>query len=101
MARALYPLTDHAHRRMTARRVSPEALDAVLLHGRVCHVRGAEIHALGHKEVERLEREGVDLRRYEGLQVVCAIDGAVLTVYRNRDFRGLRREGKHWMAKAA
>lgn len=37
--------------------------------------------------------EGVDLSGVEGVQVVCSRDGAILTVYRNKNFRGLRPRG--------
>lgn len=62
-----------------------------MAYGRVVHVRGAEIHAIGRKEVLRYRQRGIDLRMYEGIQVVCRPGaGVVLTVYRNRDLRGLR-----------
>lgn len=85
------PLTHHARLRMDGRRISAAAVDAVLAHGRTAWVRGAQIYALGHREVARAARRGLDLRSFAGLQVVCAPDGDVLTVYRNHDFRGLRR----------
>jgi hypothetical protein len=66
------------------------AVEAALRFGRVAHVRGGQIHAIGRKEVARYRQAGIDLTRYEGVQVVCAPDGAILTVYRNRDFRRLR-----------
>jgi hypothetical protein len=85
------PLTHHARTRMDGRRIPAQAVEAVLLHGRTVWARGAQIHALGKKEVERAARLGIDLRPFSGLQVVCAPDGDVLTVYRNHDFKGLRR----------
>lgn len=54
--------------------------------------RGARIYAIGRREVERYRAQGVDLDPFEGVQVVTKLDGAVLTVYRNRDLRGLRRD---------
>jgi hypothetical protein len=85
------PLTDHARARMDGRRIPAEAVEAVLAYGRTVWTRGAQIHALGRKEVQWASRQGLDLRPFAGLQVVCAPDGDVLTVYRNHDFRGLRR----------
>lgn len=85
------PLTTHARQRMDGRRVPAEAVAAVLAHGREAWVRGACVHALGRREVERGARRGLDLRPYEGLQVVCSPQGDILTVYRNHDFRRLRR----------
>ena len=85
------PLTHHARLRMEGRRIPPAAVEAVLAHGREAWVRGARIHALGRREVEQAARRGLDLRPYAGLQVVCSPEGDVLTVYRNHDFRSLRR----------
>ena len=85
------PLTTHARTRMDGRRISTEAVEAVLAYGRMIWARGAQIYALGEKEVQHATREGIDLRPFAGLQVVCAPNGAVLTAYRNHDFRSLRR----------
>jgi len=63
---------------------------AALDFGRLVRVRGAEVYALGRKEVNRLATVGIDVSEYEGVQVICAADGSVMTVYRNLDFRGLR-----------
>ena len=88
-------LTNHALMRMGDRGIQAGAIEAALLHGRVFHVRGAEIHAIGRKDVLRNKKNGIDLAAYEGTQVVCAPDGAVvITAYRNRDFRGLRPRGR-------
>ena len=83
-------MTMHAVRRMHARRISEAAVRATLEHGRIVHVRGAVIHAIGHKEISHLRRHGIDLSHYEGIQIVCAPGGTILTAYRNRDFRSLR-----------
>ena len=89
-------LTNHAWCRMTARGLSQRAVDAVLMFGRMVYARGAEIHAIGKKEVAKYARTGVDLRPYEGLQVVCVPnDGIIMTVYRNRDFRSISRSKPH------
>ena len=85
---------------MNARRLSCEVIDAALTYGRVVHARGAAIHLIGRKEVERLSRAGLDVEAYEGVQVMCTPDdAAVLTAYRNRDFRGLKvRDGRKWLS---
>jgi hypothetical protein len=85
-----YDLTRHAWERMSGRGLSPAAIRRVLNYGRVAHVRGATIYAVGRKEVRRFQRDGIDLSGLEGVQVVCSESGVVMTVYRNRDFRGLR-----------
>jgi len=90
------PLTQHAHTRMTTRNLSPEAIAATLDFGRSIHTRGAEIYVIGRKEVEQYRQRGIDLSSFEGVQLVCAADGAILTVYRNRDFRRLRPRSRPW-----
>jgi len=87
-------LTQHAMRRMGRRGISGESILTAIQYGREAFVRGARIYAIGRKEVEHYGSEGIDLARYEGVQVVCAGDGLVLTIYRNRDFRGLRPRGR-------
>ena len=85
-----HDLTRHAWERMGCRGLSPAKVQRVINYGRVVHVRGATIYAVGRKEVERFERDGIDLADVEGIQVVCTDSGLIMTVYRNRDFRGLR-----------
>ena len=83
-------LSRHAWVRMGERSLSPDMIRKVFNYGRVAHVRNATIYAVGRKEVKRFDRENVDLTDVEGVQVVCSANGAVMTVYRNHDFRGLR-----------
>ena len=82
-------LTRHASRRMAGRGLSHSAVQAAIEYGRVVYIRGAVISAIGRKEVDRFARQGIDLSLYDGIQVVCAPEGTILTAYRNRDFRGL------------
>jgi hypothetical protein len=84
-------MTNHAWSRCHSRGLSTDAIDAAIQYGRLVHVRGAAIHVIGKKEVQRFAAAGVDLKKFEGVQVVCnADDCAIMTVYRNHDLRGLR-----------
>lgn len=85
-----YSLTRHACERMSGRGLSPSAVRLALNYGRAAHIRGATIYAVGRKEVERFRQDGIELSLVEGVQVVCTDSGSILTVYRNRDLRGLR-----------
>lgn len=87
-----YRVTQHAVQKMHARRLSAEAVTMAMACGRVAWTRGARIFAIGRREVERYRAYGIDLNPFEGVQVVTKPDGAILTVYRNRDRRGLRRD---------
>jgi hypothetical protein len=75
---------------MHSRRIRPEAIRAAILYGRIAHVRGARIYAVGRRDVLKYRREQIVLDQYEGVQVVCAPDGTILTAYRNRNFKALR-----------
>lgn len=94
-------LTHHAKERMAVRGLRLDALDAVLTYGRVVYTRGADIYAIGRKEIARYAREGVDLAAYDGIQVVVTSDGIILTIYRNRCFHGLRNRCGHRRRPAA
>lgn len=85
-------LTTHASARMGSRRISHEDVAVVMSYGRIYHVRGAVIYAMGRREVASCLNDGMLIAGINGLQVVCSLeDDTVITVYRNRDFRGLRR----------
>ena len=91
-----FTLTQHATERMATRGVRADAVDAALSFGRVVCIRGADIYAIGRKEVALYAREGIDLTAYEGIQVVVTSGDHILTVYRNRSFNGLRARGTSW-----
>jgi hypothetical protein len=75
-------------------RLTNEAIDSALTYGRAAWIRGARIYAIGRKAVNRQRAAGLDLDPFHGVHVVTSPDGAILTVYRNRDLRGLRRDGR-------
>lgn len=78
-------LTLHATDRSRARGISTEAIDAVIAFGKHRAIRGADVYTLGWREVRFHARAGIDLSRWEGIEVVCAHDEQVLTVYRNKN----------------
>lgn len=86
-------MTKHAIDRMNTRGFSRDAVSSALAFGRVAYIRGIDIHAIGKKEVATFRKEGIDLSRFEGIHVLVSPDGSIVTVYRNRDFTGLRRQG--------
>lgn len=83
-------LTKHAYERMATRSISRTAIEAAIEFGRCVEIRDAQIFAIGRKEVEMFRRDGIDLSDFEGTQVVVTANGAVMSVYRNSDFRSLR-----------
>ena len=88
-------LTKHARKRMKNRGLSEAAVTAVVTYGRFVRTRGAGIYVIGRKEVEWHNGKQIHLAPYEGIQVVCSLEGIVITVYRNRDLRGLRPHRHH------
>lgn len=83
-------LTVHARQRSRARGIPTDAIEAVLEYGRHRAIRGADVFTLGWREVRFHARRGIELSRWEGVEVVCAHDGQILTVYRNKNPRALR-----------
>lgn len=88
----LFPLslTSHAAIRMQQRGISTAALQAVLDFGRRIHAKGLTFYVVGHKEVALYADHGVNLSNFEGLQVLVAADGAVVTTYRSRDLHAIK-----------
>jgi len=86
-----FHLTKHAQYRMDGRRIPAHSVQVVLTYGRRVWTRGAQVFALGQREVERGAHRGLNLLPYEGIQVVCTPEGSILTVYRQHNFKPLRR----------
>lgn len=85
-----YLVTTHAAVRMQQRGISPDLIATVLEFGRCVHARGLTFRVIGKKEVARYAREGLDLDHAEGIHVLVAPDGSVVTSYRNHDLRKIR-----------
>ena len=84
------PLTFHAAVRSRTRGIPLEAIEAVVEYGKHRAIRGADVFTLGWREVRFHSERGLDLSRWEGIEVVCAHQGQILTVYRNKNPRALR-----------
>lgn len=87
---SLPPLTLHAAIRMQQRGISCRAIQAALSYGRIIRAKGVTYVVVGRKEVLRYAAVGVNLDEADGLQVLLASDGSVVTVYRNRDLHTIR-----------
>jgi hypothetical protein len=89
-------LTLHAVDRCRSRGIPTEAIGTVIELGKHRAIRGADVYTLGWREVRFSAQHGIDLSRWEGIEVVCAHEGRVLTVYRNKHPRAFRdREARH------
>lgn len=90
-------ITQHAQHRMTARGISEYALKTVLAFGRKLYLKGAVYYVLGRKEIEKYGEKEPILQQLEGVQVVTSAEEGiyrVLTVFKNRDFKGLKKRSK-------
>jgi hypothetical protein len=88
---AQHPLTHHAELRMQQRGIPERLVEVVLRYGRTLHARSLCFRVIGHKEMARYAREGIDLADAKGIHVlVCCSDGSVVTTYRNHDLRAIR-----------
>ncbi len=83
-------LTHHAKTRSRTRGIPNAAIEAAITYGQHRGIRGADIYTLGWRQVRFYADRGIDLSRWEGIEVVCAHDGRVLTVYRNKNPHALR-----------
>lgn len=80
-------LSTHALKRMSSRGFTHDRIRLVIDFGRQIHTRGAEIFALGKKEVLRACKSGFDLSKWEGSQIVCSTqEPIILTMYNNKNF---------------
>lgn len=79
----------HGTQRMSQRGINLSDVDQVMAYGRVVYTRGAAVYVIGRKEVTYWKEQGVELEELEGVQVVVC-GNLVVTVYRNKDFSGLR-----------
>lgn len=79
------PMSRHAMRRAHARGISSAAIDAALEFGRAYRCGDATVYRLDRRMVLTASARGHNLRRHEGVHVVEADDGTVLTTYRNRN----------------
>jgi len=85
-----YALTKHAALRTQQRGINPDHIEKVIQYGRNESVRGAEIFAIGDKEVNEYLNYGIDLSKFKGIIIVCSHDGSIITAYRSTSMKTLR-----------
>ena len=92
-------LTDHAAIRMQQRGISRAALQTVLTFGRRIRAKGLTFYVVGRKEVALYADHGVNLAKFEGMQVLVATDGVVVTTYRSRDLHAIKVQARGRLSK--
>jgi hypothetical protein len=94
--RDVISLTRHARRRGARRNVAADAVEYVLAHGRMVRRTGVMFYFLGRRDIPACDRCASWATRLEGVIVVIAPDGGVITVYRNRHgLRAIERKMKY------
>lgn len=83
-------ISNHAEFRMNQRGICQESIELVLEFGRQIYARRAIFYVIGRKEIAKHADIEPKLKLLEGLQVVSASDGTVLTAYKNKNLRGIR-----------
>lgn len=85
----IFTLTHHALQQMHARGFSKDAVAATLKYGRTIYTKGAIYYSVGKRKIKKFKNFGVDLRRCEGLHIICTNNRqrAIKMMYRNHDFR--------------
>ncbi|HEU5439578.1 MAG TPA: DUF4258 domain-containing protein [Ktedonobacterales bacterium] len=76
--------TKHARTRASRRNVALDAVEYVLDHGRIVYRTGVMFYFLGRRDIPPADRRASWAARLEGTTVLVALDGEVITVYRNR-----------------
>jgi len=90
-----YTLSRAAWKAMTSHGFKQEDIENGLTYGRVLYSGKACFFIIGRREVARARKRGIDLRRQEGVHVVCSPEGTILTIYRNHHVR------KDWPPRAS
>lgn len=83
--------THHAHVRAAQRGFSAKQVATILRYGRKRYQAGAIYYSVGRKEIDQYAKESPQLKQMNGIHVVTSIEGAILTMFRNRDFSILNR----------
>lgn len=83
-------LTRHATLRMQQRGISSSQIETVLCYGRTVQEGRVSCKVVGRKEMSEYAHEGINLSAVEGIHVVIAGDGSVVTAYRCYDLHRIR-----------
>lgn len=85
-----FQMTHHAIQRMQQRGISLLQIEAVLTYGRTIQEGRVVRQMIGRNEVAQYSREGINLSAMQGVHLVLAEDGSVITVFRSQSLRRYR-----------
>lgn len=84
-------LTAHSLKRVRQRGFTQEDVASVLRFGRRNFQNGAVYYSIGRKEIKRYKKIYPSIQHMDGMHVVSAPNGSIVTVLRNRDFKIIKR----------
>lgn len=77
----------HANIRAKQRGFTPKQVATIIRFGRKNHQAGAIYYSIGHKEIKRYYKQAPFLQDMNGMHIVMSLDGTILTMFRNRNFK--------------
>lgn len=84
-------LTVHAYKRRMQRGIQHQQVAHLLRFGRKQYHKHAIYYSVGLKEIKKYADVCPALKNMNGMHLVTAFNGTVLTLFRNRDFRLLKK----------
>jgi len=76
---------------MNSRNISKESINYTLDYGTCYRDRKREVFRLDKKAISKAKLKGLDIGQHEGVHVVLDDDGLVITVYRHKEGKKIRR----------
>lgn len=76
-------ITQHASKRAQQRGFSLHDIADILRFGRKQHAKGAVYYSIGKKEIHKHQKNYSRLKQMNGMHVVMAANGSILTVFKN------------------
>lgn len=80
----------HAVKRSSQRGIKPIHVANILKFGRKKYQNGAVYYSIGRREVDKYKSICPGLKEMNGMHLVTSLNGAVITLFRNKDFRLIR-----------
>lgn len=84
-------LSVHAYKRRMQRGIQQQHIAHLLRFGRKKFHRHALYYSIGQKEIKKYADTCPAIKHMNGMHLVTALNGTVLTMFRNRDFRHLKK----------
>lgn len=83
-------LSQHAYKRRLQRGIQNQHIAHLLRFGRKQFQNNAIYYSIGHKEIKKHAKHCPSLKEMNGMHLVTALNGTILTLFRNRNFRFLK-----------